>query len=580
LSRTKHRLRIIFLTVSALALIAAGAIYLFSRTAGDGRRSRELRLEALLAETDYEISLGYYEKALDGLERALSEARGEYGSLRVLKRAYQISYDLNDFSILNGFARDAFENIPGSTALAEIYLYAAIRSDSRQWLEELKKLLRRSRGDLSYLQAEAYLRRHVDTVPQEVQDPRLQKILALLPQGDAAQADTARPYTAGLCGARLDPYQLQRLGAELDEPRVHLDAALLWMGRGDADSAYTLVSRYAADPLFEDLFAEPGIFISYDAGYEREALSLMQQRYSAGGTAGRADLIIMQGDLNLVLGRNRESLRLYQEAIASHPAYSWTPYLNVARIAEQEGNWQTARIFRERAYRRFPDVGSVVVCYAGTLSRFGNREDASAILQSYLQSNEDDHQAQLLFLELENTAASPAVYQAALWELYNRHPESRMLCEHLFLYLLEFNDLSGAEAALRHYQLATGRTEEPWLLDYRAILEAARGNYAEATRLLQDRLAREDSCLARINLAVLLGRARQPEEAVRQLIEAEHLLPQERRQFFRSRIRSRIGEQYLLLGDVAAARRECEFAIDLDRSNFHAHRILRILEGR
>ena len=28
----------------------------------------------------------------------------------------------------------------------------------------------------------------------------------------------------------------------------------------------------------------------------------------------------------------------------------------------------------------------------------------------------------------------------------------------------------------------------------------------------------------------------------------------------------------------AAARRECEYAVDLDISNFHAHRILRILE--
>ena len=153
-----------------------------------------------------------------------------------------------------------------------------------------------------------------------------------------------------------------------------------------------------------------------------------------------------------------------------------------------------------------------------------------------------------------------------------------MLCEHLFLYLLEFNDLSGAESALRHYQLATGRTQEPWFLDYRAVLAALHQDDAEAVRLLQERLSREDSWQARFNLAVLLGRANRPDQAIEQLIEAEHLLPEEQNRTFRSRIRSRIGEQYLLLGDVEAARRECEYAIDLDVSNFHAHRILRILE--
>jgi Tfp pilus assembly protein PilF len=80
---------------------------------------------------------------------------------------------------------------------------------------------------------------------------------------------------------------------------------------------------------------------------------------------------------------------------------------------------------------------------------------------------------------------------------------------------------------------------------------------------------------------VLLGRTDRPGRAIEQLIEAEHLLPAEPaelKQSHRSRIRSRIGEQYLILGDVASARRECEYAIDLDISNFHAHRILRILE--
>jgi tetratricopeptide (TPR) repeat protein len=218
------------------------------------------------------------------------------------------------------------------------------------------------------------------------------------------------------------------------------------------------------------------------------------------------------------------------------------------------------------------------MAYARGLMKIGDRELAAQILQQYLVDHGDDYQAQLVLLDAQNTASSPVLYQAALWKLYNRHPDSRMLCEHLFLYLLEFNDLSGAESVLRHYQAATGRSREPWLLEYRAVLAAVRKDYAAAVRLLEDRLALEDSWEGRFNLAVLLGRAGRAEDAIQQLIEAEDLLPGEGNLSFRSRIRSGIGEQYLQLGDEAAARRECEYAIDLDISNFHAHRILRILE--
>jgi Tfp pilus assembly protein PilF len=79
-------------------------------------------------------------------------------------------------------------------------------------------------------------------------------------------------------------------------------------------------------------------------------------------------------------------------------------------------------------------------------------------------------------------------------------------------------------------------------------------------------------------MAVVLGKTGSPEATIEQLIEAENLLSEEPSDHYRSRIRSRIGEQYLRLGDEAAARRECEYAVDLDVSNFHAHRILRILE--
>jgi len=550
LKSKSRRLRNLLLILTAAAVVAGLTIYLVYTTVSV-RRSTAFLIDELLAEADYEISLGYYDKALESLDKALGRTRGEYNSLRILKRVYQIAYDLKDFSILHGLARSAADSIPGSRELNQICLYSAIRSEVGQSAVDQ---LKRSRRDVAYLQAEAYFAGLLDTPPETDSEPELAKIMSLVSQ--------------------RDPYQLQRLGTDLGEPGIHLDAALLWMAEGDAESAFTVVNRHLGNPLFR----EPSIYISYDAGHEQTALSLLQELREQGRIADRVDLQVLEADLRLILGDVAQATRLYRQVITAHPAYSWTPYLNLASLAEQNADRQTAYALRERAHGRFPAAGAVVMAYARSLTEIGDRQLAEAALQSYLEGHAEDYQAQLYLLDVQNTASSPVLYQAALWKLYNLHPESRMLCEHLFAYLLEFNDLSGAESVLRHYQVATGRTREPWLLDHRAILAAIRRDEAEAVRLLQDRLALQDSWQARFNLAVLLGKTGRPDQAIEQLIEAEHLLPEEGNRYYRSRIRSGIGEQYLLLGDVAAARRECEYAIDLNLSNFHAHRILRILE--
>ena len=543
------------LLFAASAAIGAGIIY-FILNRNTRIRGRDTEVDALLTDADYEISLGYYEKALESLEKALTQARGEYGTLRILKRVYIISYDLNDFFILNKFAKTASENIPGSADLTRIYLYSAIRSELN---EKTFNMLKKQRGDIQYLQAEAYFHGTLNSLPDHNQDPDLKKIFSLV--------------------AQQDPYQLQRLGTELEEPRIHLDAALLWMEEGNPGNAFSLINRHKENPLFR----EPSIYISFDAGHEETSLLHLQ---SLNNSVDRADFLIMEADLNFLIDNDDEALRLYQNVITSHPGYTWTPYLNVALIAEQNGDRQTAHHFKEKAYQLFPDIGEVVLSYARSLSvAAADRRQAVDIVQNYLEKQEEDFEAQLLLLDLQNTASSPVVYQAALWKLYNRHPESRLLCEQLFLYLLEFNDLAGADSVLRHYQLATSKTQEPWLLDYRAILAITRQDYQEAIELYKDRLLRQESWPARFNLGMLLAATGQPEQAIGELIEAENVLTSQtriegqRQGYFQSRIRSRIGEQYLSLGDTTAARRECEYAIDLDVSNFHAYRILRILEG-
>jgi len=566
LKRKKSKTRLLIF-IALIALVAAAGLIFALLRRNTTLSVRSQRIHDLLAAADYDISLGYYRKSLESLQKAMGTAQGEYNYLRILKRAYIISDNLEDYCILYKLSRQAQEKIPGSRDLKWIYLYSAIRcelAEQAAW----KQLERKTKNqDTQYLQAEAYLRGLLDAaaVPEADLDSQLKRILSLVRQ--------------------RDPYQLQRLGTELDESRIQLDAAVLWMQEGDAQSAWAIIEGNEEDPLF----TEPGIYIAYDAGFEEKALSYLET-YPA--TLDRSDLLIMQGDINLLLGNKSEAIRLYKRVVDAIPGYSWIPYLNLALLTESDGDRGSALEFRRRAFLNFPDSEEVVVSYARSLSLGGKRKSAREIVEQYVEKHPSSYKALLLLLDLKDTASSPALYQAGLWKLYNEHPDSALLCRKLFLYLIELNDLSGAATALRHYESTVQAIKQPWVFDYKARLAALNGDLAAAGELLRKRLEISESWRARYNLALLLSRARQPEQAIEALIAAENSLLSPRQggvaaagydlrqsQAFRSRIRSRIGEQYLALGDQDAARRECEYAIDLDVSNFHAHRILRILEG-
>ncbi len=522
------------------------------------------QVQEILADVDYELSLGYYRKGLEGLNRAVAAAQGEYNLLRVLKRAYVISDNLEDSRIFLNAAREAWEKIPGSKDLARVYLFSAIRSELDPAGRTLLSGTSNNR-DIQYLQVEAYLRGSLAELPAQRREGALEDLLSLIEQ--------------------RDPAELQRQGTRLDEPRLYLDAALLWMKEGQPGAALAALERYPDNTLF----VEPGIYIAYDAGYGEKTLRYLRSHPEA---PDRSDLLIMEADLNLLLGNRQEAMRLYRGVVSADPYYSWVPYLNLANLVEADRDEAAAYHFRQMAFQSFPETAEVVLSYARSLSRRAEKARAAELVGKYLEREPQDIEANLLLLDLQDTASSPALYEAALWKLFNQFPGSRKLCETLFLYLLEFNDLAGAETVLRHYELATGGSNEPWFLDYRAVLAVLGRNYSTAVALIRERLVLQESWRARYNLALLLAEAGQAGEAIDELIAAENALtagrqplpqqepavrdPQSR---FRSRIRSKIGEQYLALGDETAARRECEYALDLDVSNFHAHRILRILAG-
>jgi tetratricopeptide (TPR) repeat protein len=151
----------------------------------------------------------------------------------------------------------------------------------------------------------------------------------------------------------------------------------------------------------------------------------------------------------------------------------------------------------------------------------------------------------------------------------------------LIEYMLSSADLRSTALAInQHLSAAPASEDAPWLLEARAMHAALSGDTTLAESLLVDKAVLEDSWQSRYNLAVILGAEARYSEGIAELMTAESLLPEngDSHAVYRSKIRSRLGEYYAALGDAISARRELNYAVELDPVNLQARLLLKKLD--
>jgi tetratricopeptide (TPR) repeat protein len=177
-------------------------------------------------------------------------------------------------------------------------------------------------------------------------------------------------------------------------------------------------------------------------------------------------------------------------------------------------------------------------------------------------------------------------YQAQLWSLFGEHPDSPLLCRVLAQQLLAAEDAAGAAAALDRFQFPTGDAPPAWLLELRGLIAALGGDYDRAAAMLSESYQRRKSWRIRYNLAIVYRGQGNLEKSINELLQAGDELRQASDQGDivarqrHSRIRSLAGELMLRMGKKDAARRESEYALELDPGNGQALLVLRMLEGK
>jgi tetratricopeptide (TPR) repeat protein len=547
--RFRRRLLTILLVVLAAFIIAGAGYWLAGAVAA--RRGAQVDYNRKLQQVDEDLALGYFEKAADGIRQAQQRARSELNYLRLLKRAYKIASGSGDFSLLHSVASRAVKTIPGSRELRLLFMFSMLRMDGDPGLIV--------NTDDQYLMAEAVIRGWSPPDSIRKLDPRLQAMLAI------------RQLT--------DPVRLQEQGVTRSDGRILLDAALMWLKQGDAQSAYTAVAGEWTVPVP----LEPRAFLAFDAGKYEECAALIDR---LPGSGSRFDLQLIKADALRALKREQEAAAIYQQVINGDARFSWTPYLNLARIADHYGEISAAAELRRKAFEFFPESEAVMLDYGRSLDQAGQIERAVELLEHLLKRDPQNVSARYILLQVAAQSLPAQRYQAELWRLYSEHPDSPLLCRVLAQMLLAAEDAQGAAAVLDRFQLPAGGVPPAWLLELQGLAEALRGDFDRAAAMLSESLQRRKSWRIRYNLAIVYRGEGNLEKSVNELLQAADELRQASNQGDitakqrHSRIRSMAGEIMLRMGKYDAARRESAYALELDPANGQALLVLRMLEGK
>lgn len=477
--------------------------------------------------------------------------RAESDRLRLLKRAWTVSRQAGDFSLLSEIAERALSADRGSRGVRQVAGYAYLRTGrAADAGKVLEGALPAGTGDL--LRGETALRLGT---PWKGSDALTREILGLEGSRNPADFEAAA----------------QRTGVK----DLAADAALLSMEAGNTLRA-AIIARSA---LQEAVFDEPAGLMAYDSGDFEEAITRLS-RLQAQRTA-RADIALILADCYQALGRKDEAETSLQASLRLNPRQSWTPYASLAAFAAARGDLAGAREMLDRGHALFPASAELVMERADLEAGQGNVEAAVSMLDRLVESRPEDSAAALFRLKLKAPRLSPEAYRAELWKLFDRIPADRAAFTALVGSLVVAHDWDDAMLAMRQHRAAAA-DEDPFRLLMSGVVDAMRGSTAESVGFLRAAADASRDGAARYDLALVLLNQGLPAEALDQLAEAAA----EARGLggatsFRllARIETLTGRALLVTGDFAGARSAFLRARALDPHDLRIGLELRKLEA-
>ena len=364
----------------------------------------------------------------------------------------------------------------------------------------------------------------------------------------------------------------EKLAQGMNEPRLLLDSALLWLKNGNYEKAYQIATEGLSDAQYEDFFA----LLSYDVGDYETAYELLS---SSQDFQESPEILHLVADSLTKLDKPKDAIRYYLQYIRYYPKESWVPYVNVSQFLMREGEIPVALSYLNNARVFFPDNWDVRFETARILAIGSQTDGAQAVLKDLRGEKPDDVRAILVQLQMDKSYLSLDEYAANLWKLFNHYPGEIEVCKMLVVCLLNLGDVTGADAAI--HQITKHQGDNAWTFQVKGIISALRRDYLKAIEYFENSLTLETHWIGLYNRAVLSYAIQNATKALEYFTLAQDQIVRtsstEKESI--SRIGTMIGKSLLQRGEREQAKQQILDSLEVDPGNYRSLLLLKQLEA-
>ena len=529
-----YPLRVLCLPVCVLLIVSCG------------RESQDEAFGVALGSVDTALSNGALDRAADGLERAANQAFSRASWLSVLKRSHIIDTARESHELLYRYASLAFAKFPRDEEISGLYAYAAGRSGRLEKASEVHRTT--LAGNWQILADEIFIRKFIaDQRPSGVED---QELLLSVIHGD-------------------NPTLLQEAANRYHDSRFVLDAALLYALSGEIETAAEL-----ADTVGKQ-FPETALLLNYDAMRFPEALEAAN--WMADELSG--NYLLLESDIHHRMEAHAPAEELLLTYIESH-APNPIAFANLSLLYLWKNRTGYAMEVLNAALSRFPQDKTLLAREVELLVSAGRVEDAESKLASYRAQYVEDVDGALLGFLLSPGNASRLRLGNLLWQSYLYQPTDSQRALRLAAYLLANDGFGDLERLLEIWDKNNGITD--WSAFLGGILLVADADIPNAISRFAESMELRRRWQTAYNIGVLYYSEGKFDQAIDMMRQAENLLPVVEDRYLPNKafVRAKLGEILYKTGNITGAKRELQYALELDPHLDGPQLLLKLLESR
>ena len=472
-----------FLAVFLFLLVLILSFFLY--------RYRIPRLESFhyyLTQTDSLQRDGRVRQAKEALEKSSSFARGTGEWLRIIKRAYLISSESDDWNVYRKYTERAVKLYRGNDEFWMYYLTALL------WTGDYDRLFKyRYRiSEENYPTVSAEIRLTEESLEIDSELPPYQGVMQRLEQERDAEF-------YGLVG---DISGIDDLKA---------DSLMLWMALGEKEKAVERASTLGDVQPYLQLLG----LLYWDRGDVQTAVDFLnrQDELDRKNHNRRWTLNNILGDGYFLLGDWEKSEYHYLTSLEIRGDDNWRPLVNRAMIYEKARIWKEASRIILDTLNEYGDEREVILYFLDNwLETYPVR--AERVVNTYLNNHPDDVEVMLERFSSFPEELTPEAYRAFIWKLFNENSADEKVTRYLLWYMAVSGDFESMYIIMDRHEKVLGYRPD-WYDLYEGLILALKKpqKYEESEQTLSDYYDKTHDWFGAWNLAVLLDHQGKSDEA-------------------------------------------------------------------